>query len=88
MTPHKMQELNDMLQLVNVAEAIITDPNRGLNEFGRLLHESWQIKRSLTQKISYSNLDEIYRADLSAVVLGGKLLGCRGWRFYVDFCSA
>jgi D-glycero-alpha-D-manno-heptose-7-phosphate kinase len=50
MTPHRKQELDNMLQLVNEAEAIITS-SRSLDEFGRLLHESWQIKRSLTQRI-------------------------------------
>src|SRR5271169_3334987 len=46
MTPLRKQELENMLQLVSEAEAIITSP-RSLDEFGRLLHESWQIKRSL-----------------------------------------
>ena len=50
MTPHKKQELDTMLQFVNEAEAIIASPNRPLHEFGRLLHESWQIKRTLTQQ--------------------------------------
>src|SRR5271167_858353 len=50
MTPQRKQELDAMLQLVDEAEAIVT--GRGsLDEFGRLLHESWRIKRSLTQRI-------------------------------------
>ncbi len=85
MTPHKTQELNHMLQLVDEAEAIVTNPNRELKEFGRLLHESWQIKRSLTQKISNSNIDEIYQAGLSAGALGGKLLGAGGGGFMLFF---
>ena len=51
MTPQRKQELDTMLQLVDEAEAVITSA-RSLDEFGRLLHESWQIKRSLTQKIT------------------------------------
>ena len=85
MTPHKVQELNAMLQLVNEAEAIVTSSNRSLHEFGRLLHESWQIKRSLTQKISNANIDEIYQAGLSAGALGGKLLGAGGGGFMLFF---
>ena len=69
MTPHKKQELDTMLQLVDEAEAIIASPDRPLNEFGRLLHESWKIKRTLTQRISNASIDEIYDAGLSA---GGK----------------
>jgi D-glycero-alpha-D-manno-heptose-7-phosphate kinase len=74
-----------MLQLVDEAEAILASPNRPVGEFGRLLHESWQIKRSLTQKISNANLDEIYEAGLSAGALGGKLLGAGGGGFMLFF---
>jgi D-glycero-alpha-D-manno-heptose-7-phosphate kinase len=84
-TPQKKEELGMMLQLVDEAEAIIANPNRPLAEFGRLLHESWQIKRTLTQKISNANLDEIYDAGLSAGALGGKLLGAGGGGFMLFF---
>ncbi len=85
MTPHKKKELGAMLQLVDEAEAIIANPNCALTEFGRLLHESWQIKRTLTQKISNANIDEIYEAGLSAGALGGKLLGAGGGGFMLFF---
>lgn len=85
MTPHKKQELRTMLQLVDEAEAIVTSPSCSLDEFGRLLHEGWQIKRSLTQKISNAEIDEIYEAGLSAGALGGKLLGAGGGGFMLFF---
>jgi D-glycero-alpha-D-manno-heptose-7-phosphate kinase len=85
MTPHKRQELDTMLQFVNEAEAIVANPNRPVHEFGRLLHESWQIKRTLTQKISNASIDEIYEAGLSAGALGGKLLGAGGGGFMLFF---
>jgi D-glycero-alpha-D-manno-heptose-7-phosphate kinase len=85
MTPHKQQELNTMLQFVNEAEAIIANPNRSIRQFGRLLHESWKIKRTLTQKISNASIDEIYDAGLSAGALGGKLLGAGGGGFMLFF---
>ncbi len=75
MTPHKQRELSTMLQLVDEAEDIVVNPNRPLYEFGQLLHENWQIKKTLTQKISNTHIDEIYKAGLSAGALGGKLLG-------------
>jgi D-glycero-alpha-D-manno-heptose-7-phosphate kinase len=84
-TPHRKKELNMMLQLVDEAEAIITSPNRSINEFGRLLHESWQIKRTLTQKVTTHSIDEIYEAGLSAGALGGKLLGAGGGGFMLFF---
>ena len=74
-----------MLEFVGEAEAIVANPNRSLHEFGRLLHESWKIKRTLTQKISNSSIDEIYDAGLSAGALGGKLLGAGGGGFMLFF---
>ena len=51
------------------------------------MHESWQIKRSLTQKISNANIDEIYEAGISAGALGGKLLGAGGGGFMLFYVS-
>ena len=87
LTPQRKQELDTMLQLVNEAEAIVASPSRSLDEFGRLLHDGWQIKRSLTQKISNANIDEIYEAGRSAGALGGKLLGAGGGGFMLFFVS-
>lgn len=84
-TPQKRNELDSMLQLVNEAEAIITSSNRSVDEFGRLLHESWRIKRTLTEKITNPTIDEIYDAGLRAGALGGKLLGAGGGGFLLFF---
>src|SRR6202007_3234843 len=77
-TPQKKHELETMLQMVDEAEAIVTNPNRSLNEFGQLMNESWKIKRTLTQNITNASLDEIYEAGRSAGAVGGKLLGAGG----------
>jgi D-glycero-alpha-D-manno-heptose-7-phosphate kinase len=84
-TPSKQRELETMSQLVDEAEAIVMNPARSLDDFGRLLHEGWQLKRSLTSKISNSNIDEIYEAGRSAGALGGKLLGAGGGGFMLFF---
>ena len=85
LTPQKTRELNTMLGLVDEAEAIVSNPNCPLSEFGSLLQESWKIKRTLTHKITNAALDEIYEAGLSAGALGGKLLGAGGGGFMVFF---
>jgi hypothetical protein len=74
-----------LLQLVDEGEAIITNSNRSVDDFGRLLHESWKIKRTLTQKITNPRIDEIYEAGLSAGALGGKLLGAGGGGFMLFY---
>jgi D-glycero-alpha-D-manno-heptose-7-phosphate kinase len=85
LTPHRTTELQTMMQMVDEAEAIIAQPHRCLDDFGRLLHEGWQIKKRLTQKITTSSIDEIYEAGLSAGALGGKLLGAGGGGFMLFF---
>jgi D-glycero-alpha-D-manno-heptose-7-phosphate kinase len=84
-TPQKKHELETMLQMVDEAEAIVTNPNRSLNEFGQLMNESWKIKRTLTQNITNASLDEIYEAGRSAGAVGGKLLGAGGGGFMLFF---
>jgi len=84
-TPQRKRELDLMFQMVDEAEGIIADPRRSMDEFGRLLHESWQIKKTLTQRISNSSIDEIYDAGLEAGALGGKLLGAGGGGFMLFF---
>jgi D-glycero-alpha-D-manno-heptose-7-phosphate kinase len=85
MTPHRQRELHLMHQMVNEAEAIVTNSDRSLDEFGRLLHEAWKIKRTLTQKITNASIDAIYEAGISAGALGGKLLGAGGGGFMLFF---
>lgn len=84
-THQRKRELEIMYQMVDEAEAILTSPTRSLDEFGNLLHESWQLKRTLTGNITNSNLDEIYEAGRSAGATGGKLLGAGGGGFMLFF---
>jgi D-glycero-alpha-D-manno-heptose-7-phosphate kinase len=45
-----------------------------MEEFGELVHESWMLKRSLSD-VSLPAVDEAYEAGLKAGAAGGKLLG-------------
>jgi len=84
--PRKKKELSAMRQMVDEAENILNG-NNNLLEFGKLLHESWQLKRSLSDKISTSQIDEIYDAARSAGAIGGKLLGAGGGGFVLLFAE-
>lgn len=44
-------------------------------EFGKLLHQSWEIKRTLTKHITNPLIDEIYDTGIKSGAIGGKLLG-------------
>lgn len=83
-TPQKKEELSAMYQMVDEAINILSG-NHDISEFGKLLHETWQLKRSLTDKISTPQIDDIYATALSAGAIGGKLLGAGGGGFMLFF---
>jgi D-glycero-alpha-D-manno-heptose-7-phosphate kinase len=77
-TPEKKTELERMYEMIDEAIGILNGRRSDLNDFGKLLHESWMIKRSLTRKITTPLIDEIYESGRRAGALGGKLLGAGG----------
>lgn len=54
-----------------------------LDDFGELMHESWMLKRGLSDKVAPPIVDEIYDLAREKGVLGGKLLGAGGGGFMV-----
>ena len=85
-TYRKTSELNAMYQMVEEGSNILTGTG-DLNDFGRLLHEGWQLKRGLTDLITTPNIDQIYEAGMKAGATGGKLLGAGGGGFMLFFVS-
>ena len=53
---------------------------------GELLHESWELKKSLASQISNPVLDEIYNRALMAGATGGKITGAGGGGFFMFYC--
>jgi len=84
-TPKRKTELTTMFQMVDEAVDIVSNSHRQIREFGSLLHESWNLKRSLTGKITNRDIDEIYEAGRDAGAIGGKLLGAGGGGFMLFF---
>lgn len=60
--------------------------NNQLDDFGRILHEGWLLKKSLANGISTGMIDELYERGLRAGALGGKLLGAGGAGFILFYC--
>ncbi|MGA2916344.1 MAG: kinase [Sedimentisphaerales bacterium] len=84
---HKKKfELADMYSMVDEAIEILVN-GRDIKDFGKLLHESWKLKRSLTDQISTSQIDNIYEAARKAGAIGGKLLGAGGGGFMIFFAE-
>ncbi len=71
----------------DLAMLMKTELLRGrLNDFGRMLHETWQLKKSLVKHSSSSELDEIYDIAMRAGADGGRLLGTGGGGYFL-FCA-
>lgn len=84
---NKNAELELMHGMVNEGVTILTNNRKDIGDFGRLLNESWKIKRSLSSKITNPYLDNIYEAGVRAGALGGKLLGAGGGGFILFFAK-
>ena len=81
--PARTAELKTMYDMALHSVEIL---NRGdLDDFGRLLDESWKLKKSLSDKITTSEIDAMYEAALKHGALGGKLLGAGGGGFVLLF---
>ena len=56
-----------------------------LGQFGRILHQNWMLKRSITSDISTPQIDEYYEKAKAAGAEGGKLLGAGGGGFLLFY---
>lgn len=81
----KKKYLDEMYQLVNEAERVLTDKYADLDEFGRLLDVSWKLKKQTGKKVSTDTIDKLYEKGMKAGALGGKLLGAGGGGFLVFY---
>lgn len=81
----KTADLLQILDYVDEAQKILVSKSRDLDDFGQLLHETWLVKKSLTQKISNDHLDDIYGIALKHGALGGKLLGAGGGGYFLFY---
>lgn len=81
----KTTQLREMLALVEEAESVLTNKERDLDDFGRLLDETWKLKRQTGSKISTGSIDELYARAIKAGALGGKLLGAGGGGFLLFY---
>lgn len=81
----KRNQLKEMHGLVDEAEKILTDKYIELDDFGRLLDETWKLKKQTGSSITTGNIDELYNNAKKAGALGGKLLGAGGGGFLVFY---
>ena len=57
--------------------------NKNFQNCGEILHENWNLKRSLDKSVSSINLDNIYSIAKKSGAVGGKILGAGGGGYFL-----
>lgn len=81
---HRQAELMRMKEMADESISILNGSG-SLDVFGHLLDQGWQYKKSLSDKVSTAEIDQMYAAAREAGALGGKLLGAGGGGFMLFF---
>jgi D-glycero-alpha-D-manno-heptose-7-phosphate kinase len=82
--PGHHAELQALKQCAEEACRVL-EGDRPLGEVGRLLHESWTLKKRLSPRISNGRVDAWYEQARALGASGGKLLGAGGGGFMLFF---
>ena len=80
----KKRELRITNDLVKEGLSILSS-DQPLHLFGELMHEAWQIKRKMSDKVSNAEIDALYQQALATGAAGGKLTGAGGGGFMLLF---
>lgn len=80
----RRRQLRIMKDLVDESISILSNGD-DITSFGDLMQEAWDSKRSLSDKVSNPQVDEMYKQALSAGAIGGKLTGAGGGGFMLLF---
>ena len=81
----KFDLMIQMTDLVESAKNYLVQSD--LRSFGNTLDLNWNLKRSLSSKISNNNIDDIYGLAKKNGAIGGKLLGAGGSGFMLFYCE-
>lgn len=80
----KFQKQQKMVDLAYTLREALHQNN--IDDFGRILHEGWLLKKSLASSITSTEIDDIYNYGIKNGALGGKLLGAGGAGFILFYC--
>jgi D-glycero-alpha-D-manno-heptose-7-phosphate kinase len=81
----------DTLRLHDETKAFVDESTRLLRQmriadFGRLLHEAWEVKKAFSPHIAPPIVDEVYAMARQHGAWGGKITGAGGGGFMVFAC--
>lgn len=84
----KTQVFDNTKNMVSLAKEMAQDLwSNDIDNFGKNLNKGWEIKKSLSSKISNSKIDDLFSRAIDAGAIGGKLLGAGGGGFMLLFVS-
>ena len=82
----KHKELKTLHTMVDEAINILNS-DRAISDFGKLLLESWKLKRTFSDKVTTAFVDSAYDTGLKNGAVGGKILGAGGGGFLLLFAA-
>jgi D-glycero-alpha-D-manno-heptose-7-phosphate kinase len=82
---NKAADMDTLQQMVDHGIDIVSSARTDLVEFGQLLREAWRLKRTLSNRVTNSMVDQLMDAATRAGAIGGKLLGAGGGGFMLLF---
>lgn len=77
--PDKNRILDQMLEMVDASAQVLYVGD--VDQWGRMLDEAWNRKKSLASRISNQDIDVMYERAKNAGAVGGKILGAGGGGF-------
>lgn len=80
----KINTYHQIKEQVNECKNIL-EGKKDLNNFGYLLHDYWNLKKSLAANVSNIQIDEFYKDARKNGAIGGKLIGSGGGGFILLF---
>lgn len=83
-----VKKFENFKKMVSLSERLKVDLNNNDHHgIGKILHEGWVLKKTLTEKISNDRINRLYEEALSCGVEGGKILGAGGGGFLLLHCK-
>lgn len=79
----KQNLMRELVDMVDICRNHFMAEDGDLDIIGEMLDQSWNLKRSLNQQATNSDLDSFYSKGKSAGAIGGKILGAGGGGFFL-----
>ena len=82
----KKKYMYEILNIAKEAKRTLVKNKPNL-EFGKLLHETWKLKKMLSKTISNTEIDNLYNYCLNEGAVGGKILGAGAGGFLLLYIT-